>query len=72
MALKLKFDYLIYNDNFTHVKVIGTLYIWGSISPYISSYLKSKDPNVTRQQISMIYPFMGFLVFLSNERYIYI
>jgi hypothetical protein len=38
--------------------VIGAIYLWGIISGYITSYFRIFDPSLTRDQVSLVFPFM--------------
>lgn len=46
--------------------VIGTLYVWGTLSPYVASYIRSNDDTIKMKQITMIFPFMVLFVNIST------
>jgi MFS family permease len=42
--------------------VLGTFYLWGGISVYCASYLRSYDSSITISLVKMVFPFMNVAI----------
>ena len=45
----------------------GAVYIWGTISPYVCSYLKDFDGSARPSVMFIVFPFMFFSLNLSKK-----
>ena len=44
--------------------VNGSIYVWGSISIYVASYFRLKDPSVTTSLLLIFSPIRGILLMI--------
>jgi len=42
--------------------VLGTFYLWGSVSVYVASYLRARDPSIDINLVKLVYPLMLFAI----------
>eukprot|EP01017_Pseudomicrothorax_dubius_P003105 TRINITY_DN10362_c0_g1_i1.p1 TRINITY_DN10362_c0_g1~~TRINITY_DN10362_c0_g1_i1.p1 ORF type:complete len:477 (+),score=46.34 TRINITY_DN10362_c0_g1_i1:143-1573(+) len=52
--------------------VLGTFHLWGSISIYVASYLRTFDPSITTDQLNIVFPFMGLALHTTMPFGIYV